>query len=122
MKSLGCLESLGGKPFDLTDALNMMARDPEPDPLTEPQEGSVQALYGRGTKTKRLPIRLVILPLPSEKAENARKKVRRSGSKRQHETDPRSELAAGFMILATPSFRDTKDLPFWRGCAEIRIA
>jgi hypothetical protein len=41
MKSLGCLESLGGKPFDLTDALNMMARDPEPEPLTEPQEGSV---------------------------------------------------------------------------------
>jgi hypothetical protein len=112
------LESLNGKPFDLTDALNQMVRDPGPDPLTEPQEWSVQALYGRGKKTKRLPIRLVILPLPPEKAEIARKKVQRSGSKRQHKTDPRSELAAGFMILATSL---PADIPANEICAVYRL-
>ena len=43
----------------------------------------------------------MILPLPPEKAEIARNKVRRSGSKRQQQVDPRSEVAAGFMVLAT---------------------
>jgi hypothetical protein len=41
-------------------------------------------LYGRGKTLKRLPIRLVILPVPPEKAEIARQKLRRSGSKRRN--------------------------------------
>lgn len=103
------LESEDGTPFDLIAALRQMEqdqerdqeRDPGPDPLDEPRDWTVQALYGRGKKIKRLPIRLVILPPPPEKAEIARKKLRRSGSKRQHKIDPRSELAAGFIMLAT---------------------
>jgi hypothetical protein len=95
------LEGLDGKTFDLIGALRQMQQAPQPDPLNQPREWTVQALYGRDKKTQRLPIRLVILPLPPEKAEIARSKVRRSGSKRQHQVDPRSEVAAGFMVLAT---------------------
>lgn len=95
------LESLDGKTFDLIGALRQMEQAPQPDPLNQPREWTVQALYGRDKNTQRLPIRLVILPLPPEKAEIARNKVRRSGSKRQQQVDPRSEVAAGFMVLAT---------------------
>jgi len=95
------LEGLDGKTFDLIGALRQMQQAPQPDPLNQPREWTVQALYGRDKKTRRLPIRLVVLPLPPEKAEIARNKVRRSGSKRQKQVDPRSEVAAGFMVLAT---------------------
>jgi hypothetical protein len=71
--------------------LNQLARQTQSNPLNEPREWTVQALYGRGKKTKRLPIRLIFLPLPPEKAEIARKKVRRSGSKRQRMVDPHSD-------------------------------
>ena len=47
------LEKPDGKPFDLTGVLRQMERDPGPDPLNEPREWTVQALYGRGKKTKR---------------------------------------------------------------------
>ena len=39
--------------------------------------------------------------MPPDKAAIARKKLRRSASKRQHRLDPNSELAAGFVMLAT---------------------
>jgi hypothetical protein len=95
------LESPGVTPLDLTGALHEMAQARQPDTLNEPREWTVQALYGRGKTIKRLPVRLMILPLPPEKAEIARTKVRRSGSKRQRKVDPHSELAAGFLMLAT---------------------
>jgi hypothetical protein len=95
------LEKMDGKPFDLIGVLREMERDPGPDRLNEPRDWTVRALYGRGKTLKRLPIRLVILPVPPEKAEIARQKLRRSGSKRQNKVDPRSILAAGFMMLAT---------------------
>jgi hypothetical protein len=112
------LETLDGKPVDLTGTLRQMEQDPQPDPLNQPREWTVQALYGRGKKTKRLPIRLLILPLPPEKAEIARKKVRRSGNKRQYKTDPRSELAAGFLMLATSL---PPDIPADEICAVYRL-
>jgi hypothetical protein len=112
------LETVDGKPFDLTGVLRQMEKDPGPDPLNDPREWTVRALYGRGKTVKRLPIRLVILPVPPEKAEIARKKVRRSGSKRQHKVDPCSTLAAGFMMLATSL---PPDIPASEICAVYRL-
>ena len=112
------LESLDGKPFDLIAALHQIEQAPQPDPLNEPREWTVQALYGRGKKIKRLPIRLMIQPLPPEKAEIARKKVKRSGNKRQYKVDPRSELAAGFLMLATSL---PPDIPADEICAVYRL-
>jgi hypothetical protein len=112
------LESLDAKPFDLTGTLRQMEQAPQPDPLSEPREWTVQALYGRGKKIKRLPIRLIILPLPPEKAEIARQKVRRGCSKRQRKVDPHSELAAGFLMLATSL---PADIPADEICAVYRL-
>jgi hypothetical protein len=112
------LEKPDGEPFDLTGVLRQMEQDPRADPLNEPREWTVQALYGRGKTIKRLPIRLVILPIPPEKAEIARKKVRRSASKRQHKVDPCSTLAAGFMMLATSL---PADIPATEICAVYRL-
>jgi hypothetical protein len=112
------LESPDGTPFDVIGALRQMEQAPLPDPLNEPREWTVEALYGRGKKTKRLPIRLMILPLPPDKAEIARKKVRRSANKRQYKTDARSDLAAGFMMLATSL---PPDIPADEICAVYRL-
>jgi hypothetical protein len=112
------LESPDAKPFDLTGVLRQMEQAPQPDPLNEPREWTVQALYGRGKNIKRLPIRLIILPLPPEKAEIARQKVRRGGSKRQRKIDPHSELAAGFLMLATSL---PADIPADEICAVYRL-
>ena len=78
----------------------------------------MQALYGRGKTLQQLPIRLVILPLPAEKAELARKKLRRSANKRQRKLDPHSELAAGFVMLATSL---PVDIPAHEICAVYRL-
>jgi Transposase DDE domain len=107
-----------GKPFDLPGALSQMQQAPGPDPLNEPREWALDALYGRGKKTKRLPIRLLILPVPPDKAEIARKKLRQSASKRQHQVDPNSELASGFLILATSL---PPDIPAGEICAVYRL-
>jgi hypothetical protein len=112
------LENPDGSPFDLIGVLRQMEQAPLPNPLNEPQEWTVKALYGRGKKIKRLPIRLMILPLPPEKAELARKKVKRSANKRQYKTDVRSDLAAGFMMLATSL---PPDIPAKEICAVYRL-
>ncbi len=95
------LEKPDGPSFDLPGALRQMQQNPGPDPLNEPREWLLKALYGRGKTIKRLAIRLLILAVPPDKAEIARKKIRRSANKRQYQIDPNSELAAGFLILAT---------------------
>ena len=112
------LEKPDGKLFDLPGVLNQMQQDPGPDPLNEPREWVLDALYGRGKTIKRLPIRLLILPVPPDKAEIARKKLRRSANKRQHQIDPNSELAAGFLILATSL---PPDIPAGEICAVYRL-
>ena len=112
------LEKPDGEPFDLPGALSQMQQDPGPDPLNEPREWVLDALYGRGKRIKRLPIRLLILPVPPDKAEIARKKLRRSASKRQHQVDPNSELAAGFLMLATSL---PPDIPAGEICAVYRL-
>ena len=112
------LENPDGTPFDLIGVLRQMEQAPLPDPLNELREWTLTALYGRGKKIKRLPIRLMILPLPPEKAEIARKKIRRSANKRQYKTDARSDLAAGFMMLATSL---PPDIPANEICAVYRL-
>jgi DDE family transposase len=112
------LENPDDTPFDLIGVLRQMEQAPLPDPLNEPREWTLTALYGRGKKIKRLPIRLMILPLPPEKAEIARKKIRRSANKRQYKTDARSDLAAGFMMLATSL---PPDIPANEICAVYRL-
>ena len=56
--------------------------------------------------------------MPPDKAEIARKKLRRSASKRQHQVDPNSELAAGFVMLATSL---PPDIPTAEICAVYRL-
>ena len=110
------LETAGGMPFDLIAVLERMKAAPgAPD---QPREWAVQALHGRGKQVKRLPLRLVILPLPPEKTGDAVKKVKRRGSGKQHRTDPRSELAAGFMMLVTSL---PPEIPAMDICAVYRL-
>jgi hypothetical protein len=80
-----------GEPFDLIARLQAI---PAGTPL---QEWPVQAEFG----TARLPLRLIAVPLPADKAEANRRKLRRRASKRQNRLDPRSLVAAGFVVLAT---------------------
>jgi hypothetical protein len=112
------LEKPDGKPFDLPGALRQMQQDPGPDPLNEPREWPLDALYGRGQTIKRLAIRLLILAVPADKADIARNKLRRSASKRQHQLDPNSELAGGFVMLATSL---PPDIPAGEICAVYRL-
>jgi hypothetical protein len=48
-----------------------------------------------------LPLRLIVVPLPPDKAEANRVKLKRTASKHQDTLDPRSLVAAGFMVLVT---------------------
>jgi hypothetical protein len=59
----------------------------------------VQAVVGRSQQP--LPLRLVVLALPADKAEANRKKLKRKASKHQDRLDPRSLVAAGFVMLVT---------------------
>ena len=61
----------------------------------------MQAVVGSGKQASLLPIRLIALPLPPDKAEISRSKLKRRASRRQEALDPRSLLAAGFMVLVT---------------------
>jgi hypothetical protein len=93
------LENADATPFDLIATLNQMEREPA-DGLT-PRDWTGLALHGRGRRLRKRPIRLVILPLPPEKAEIARQKVRRIASKQQTTLNPNTVLAAGFLMLGT---------------------
>lgn len=94
------LKNANGEPFDLIAALSEMSREP-PDAAAAPREWTGVTLAGRGKTMRRLPIRLVILALPPEKAEIARQKARRIASKQQTKLNPNTLLAAGFLMLAT---------------------
>lgn len=70
------------------------------------QEWAVQAQVGPARQPSRLALRLIAVPLPPDKVATARLRLKRTASKHQDRTDPRSLLAAGFMVLAT-SLPDT---------------
>jgi hypothetical protein len=89
-----------GNPFNLIAHLEQL---PQGD---GPREWAVQAVTGSlsaGAEAgaSLLPIRLIALPLPPDKAAANRVKLKRTASKHQDVLDPRSLVAAGFMVLVT---------------------
>lgn len=105
-----------GKPFDLVATLRAWRTDAKQ--AGEPREWTVQALCDRAKAPRLLPLRLIIQSLPADKVETRRKKLRRTASKHQDTLDPRSLLAAGFMILATSL---PPDIPATEICAAYRL-
>lgn len=81
-----------GTPFNLIDHLSALPED------QVPHEIDVQARVRRGVT---LPIRLIILRKPLEAAEATRKMLRARASRKQTKLDPRSLVAAEFLILGT---------------------
>jgi Transposase DDE domain len=84
-----------GDPFNLIHHLQTYPAG------TENQEWAVQAQVGSTKRPSLLPLRLIAVPLPPDRAEAARRRVKRTASKHQDRTDPRTLLAAGFMVLVT---------------------
>jgi IS4 transposase len=82
-----------GTPFNLIDHLLGLPVD------AAPHEVMVQATVGR-TKPS-LPLRLIILRKSHEATEATRHKLRREAPRKQTKLDPRSLVAAEFLIVAT---------------------
>lgn len=110
------LRDTAGDPFDLIATLRTWQT--APGHADQPQEWAVQALCDRARSPRLLPLRLIILPLPPDKTAIRQKKLRRTASKHQNKLDPRSLLAAGFLILAT-SLPD--EIPAAEICAAYRL-
>lgn len=81
-----------GTAFDLIAHLKALPQD------HAPREALVQA---RVDRERSLPLRLIMVRLEPETVARTRKQLRRKASRRQQRLDPRSLLAAGFLILAT---------------------
>jgi hypothetical protein len=73
-------------------AINVLALLPQDD---QPSE---QTVYVKGVTA---PLRLVIQRLPVAKADQQRKRVSRKSGKSGHKLDPRTSVAAGYMMLIT---------------------
>jgi hypothetical protein len=82
-----------GKPFKLHDYFATLPAGPGPHEVT------VRANTSPGKPP--LPMRLIILRKSPEAAEAARRKLRQQASRKQRKLDPRTVLAAGFLVLAT---------------------
>jgi hypothetical protein len=82
-----------GKSFDLIKHLATLPND------AQPHEIDVHAIVARFQPT--LPLRLIILRKPPEAVDASRKTLRRAASRKQKTLDPRSLIAAEFVILAT---------------------
>jgi len=93
------LNDRNGDPFDLIAHLGALpADDASGDAL---REWTVRPVVG-GRISDRVPmIRLIAQPLPPDKVEAVREKLRQRASRKQQELDPRTLIAAGFMMLAT---------------------
>jgi hypothetical protein len=89
------LRDADGKPFSPIAHLQAM------DTGAGAQEWPVRAVAGCAKQPVLLPMRLIAVPLPPDKAEAARKKLKRRASKHQDKFDPRSLVAAGFLMLVT---------------------
>ena len=81
-----------GTPFDLIAHLTDLPDD------RVAHETSVRALVRSGVT---MPVRLIILRKTPEAAEATRKALRAQASRKQKTLDPRSLIAAGFLILGT---------------------
>jgi hypothetical protein len=77
-------------------------------------------------KGMTVPLRVVIQRIPPEKAERQRKRVARKASKAGHRIDPRTAVAAGYLMLITslPAARQSADkvLAEYRGRWQIELA
>jgi hypothetical protein len=111
------LENTDGSVFGLIAALTEMESAPVPDTVV-PREWTGWALHGRGGHIRKLAIRLLLLPLPLDKAAAAREKVRRIARKQQTKLNPNTVLAAGFLMLATSL---PVDFPGAEICAVYRL-
>jgi IS4 transposase len=87
------LTTQDGRRFNLADHL---ARLPD---SAGPHEICVFAKTGR--QTPPLPLRVIIMRKSPEAAETARRKLPRNAQRKQKKLDPRTVVAAGFVILAT---------------------
>ena len=101
-----------GKAFDLIAAMQSLT------PGAGLREWAVQAVAGSAKQPRLLPLRLIVVPLPADKAEANRKKLKRTASKHQDKLDPRSLIAAGFMVLVTSL---PADIPAGEICAVYRL-
>jgi hypothetical protein len=89
-------------------SLRLLTRSSQPFELFAkladiPSDGLVDipVLIAQPNKQPALPVRLIILAKPAEAAEKERTRVERRGSKKQHKTDPRSIIAAGYIMIVT---------------------
>jgi hypothetical protein len=101
-----------GNPFSLIQHLQAMPSD------AGPQEWAVQAAVGSAKHPRHLPLRLIVVPLPPDRAETNRLKLKRKASKRQSKLDPHSLLAAGFLVLVTSL---PAEIPAVEVCAAYRL-
>jgi len=106
------LRDAKGEPFNLIETLDGLGAD------TTPHEWAVQMRGGASPHAAALPLRLIALPLPADKAAANRLKLKRKASRDQQRLDPRSLIAAGFMVLVT-SLPD--DIPPGEICAVYRL-
>ena len=88
------LHDRNGDPFNLITHLAAM---PAGD---SPQEWTVRPIVGEMIQSAVPLIRLIAQPLPPDKVEAAQK-VRQAASRKQEKLDPRTLIAAGFMVLVT---------------------
>jgi hypothetical protein len=82
-----------GDLFDLIDWLQTLP--------TEIETHEIEVRVQSGKHQTPAPIRLVVRRNTSEATEAAHKKLRQKASRRQSQIDPRSFVAAGFLIVAT---------------------
>jgi Transposase DDE domain len=87
------LTNPAGKPFDLIDYLQCLPTD------FSPHEVNLRAAVGRGEPA--LAVRLIVQRKTPEAAEATREALRRTAAKKGKALDPRSLIAAEFMILGT---------------------
>ncbi len=87
------LTNPAGKPFDLIGYLQCLPPDPSPH--------EVNLRVSAGRDEPPLPVRLVVQRKTPEAAEATRTSLRRTAARKGKVLDPRSLMAADFMILAT---------------------
>ena len=86
------LEEDDGSRFDVAEWLRALKLT-----LADAAERSVWL----STPDGRFPLRLVVCPLPPQKAERARRRARQAAHKKKHTVDERTLLAAGFVLVLT---------------------
>jgi hypothetical protein len=101
------LEEEDGRRFAVAEWLRALGPT-----LVGPAERSVWLTTPDG----RFALRLVVCPLPAEKAEKARRRARQTARKNKHHIDQRTLLAAGFVLVLT-------NLPLseWAACAVLDL-